>query len=81
MYDDDGQDEPPAPHPAGIVLNRSGYYTMPSLEELAKLYEETNRCEVANFTIGRLNYGNIYFSEPMDIAGLNLDDIGKSDAP
>lgn len=78
MFDDDAQVDPPAPHPAGIVLHRAGYYTLPTLEELAKLYEDTNHCEVANFTVGRANYGNIYFNEPMDVAGLNLDEIGKS---
>jgi len=78
VFEDDVQVEPPVPHPAGIVLHRSGYYTLPSLDELAKLYEETNRCEVSNFTIGRANYGNIYFNESMDVAGLNLDEIGKS---
>jgi len=75
--EEDAQTEEVVPHPAGILLRRGGYYTVPSLEELAKLYEETQRCEVSNFTIGRLNYGNIYFDEPMDIAGLNLDEIGK----
>jgi nuclear pore complex protein Nup98-Nup96 len=75
--EEDGEEKDSTPHPAGIKLTRGGYYTLPSLEDLAKLYSETRRCEVSNFTIGRLNYGNIYFDEPMDVAGLDLDDIGK----
>ncbi|CAB3372945.1 Hypothetical predicted protein [Cloeon dipterum] len=74
--EEDGQGEDQmAPHPAGIVMRRAGYYTMPSLSELAKLYEETGKCVVSNFLIGRLNYGNIFFDEQMDVAGLNLDEI------
>ncbi|XP_059474265.1 nuclear pore complex protein Nup98-Nup96 [Neocloeon triangulifer] len=72
-----GEEEAPSeePHPAGIVLRRAGYYTIPSLHELAKLFEETGECKVPSFLVGRSNYGNIFFDEPMDVAGLNLDDI------
>ncbi|XP_058129913.1 nuclear pore complex protein Nup98-Nup96 [Anopheles ziemanni] len=63
------------PHPTGIVLRRAGYYTIPSLDEIAQLMDEDGRCVVPNFTIGRKGYGNVYFNEPIDVAGLNLDEI------
>lgn len=36
---------------------------------------EDGKCIVPNFTIGREGYGNVYFSQPIDVAGLNLDEI------
>ncbi|XP_055590552.1 LOW QUALITY PROTEIN: nuclear pore complex protein Nup98-Nup96 [Uranotaenia lowii] len=63
------------PHPTGIVLRRIGYYTIPSLDEITQLMDEEGRCIVPNFTIGRKGYGNVYFNEPIDVAGLNLDEI------
>uniref|UniRef100_A0A182XID2 Nuclear pore complex protein Nup98-Nup96 n=1 Tax=Anopheles quadriannulatus TaxID=34691 RepID=A0A182XID2_ANOQN len=63
------------PHPTGIVLRRVGYYTIPSLDEIAQLMDDEGRCVVPNFTIGRKGYGNVYFNEPIDVAGLNLDEI------
>uniref|UniRef100_A0A1B6CZW3 Nuclear pore complex protein Nup98-Nup96 n=2 Tax=Clastoptera arizonana TaxID=38151 RepID=A0A1B6CZW3_9HEMI len=65
----------PNPHPAGIILNRVGYYTIPPLEELAKLVDSNGQCIVENFTIGRHNYGNIFYPVRFDVAGLNLDEI------
>uniref|UniRef100_A0A182SGX8 Nuclear pore complex protein Nup98-Nup96 n=1 Tax=Anopheles maculatus TaxID=74869 RepID=A0A182SGX8_9DIPT len=63
------------PHPTGIVLRRVGYYTIPTLDEIAQLMDDDGRCIVPNFTIGRKGYGNVYFNEPIDVAGLNLDEI------
>lgn len=63
------------PHPAGITLQRSGYYTIPPLEKLADFLTEDGKCIVPNFTIGRKGYGNVYFGEPIDVAGLNLDEL------
>uniref|UniRef100_A0A182N4M8 Nuclear pore complex protein Nup98-Nup96 n=1 Tax=Anopheles dirus TaxID=7168 RepID=A0A182N4M8_9DIPT len=63
------------PHPTGIVLRRVGYYTIPSLDDIVQLMDEEGRCVVPNFTIGRKGYGNVYFNEPIDVAGLNLDEI------
>lgn len=37
----------------GIVLNRVGYYTIPSMEDLADIVEEGGDCVVENFSIGR----------------------------
>ena len=65
------------PHPAGIVLRRHGYFTIPSLEELANSTDENGHCDVQDFTIGRENYGNIFFEGPMDISDLNLDELGE----
>lgn len=63
------------PHPTGIVLQRSGYYTIPPLDKLTDYLTEDGKCIVPNFTIGRKGYGNVYFGEPIDVAGLNLDEL------
>jgi nuclear pore complex protein Nup98-Nup96 len=68
-----GEDYPP--HPTGIVLRRPGYYVIPSLAELISLVDEDGRCVVDNFTIGRRGYGSVYFNEPFDVTGLNLDEL------
>ncbi|XP_054270044.1 nuclear pore complex protein Nup98-Nup96 isoform X2 [Macrosteles quadrilineatus] len=64
-----------APSPTGITLRRVGYYTIPSMEQLANLLDEEGHCVVDNFTVGRYNYGNIFFPDSFDVSGLNLDDI------
>lgn len=58
---------------AGITLDRAGYYTIPSLETLSK--DENGACLVENFTIGRENYGNVFFPGVTNVADLNLDEI------
>lgn len=63
------------PHPTGIVLQRSGYYTIPPLDKLTDYLTDDGKCIVPNFTIGRKGYGNVYFGEPIDVAGLNLDEL------
>uniref|UniRef100_A0A8B9SZF1 Nuclear pore complex protein Nup98-Nup96 n=1 Tax=Anas platyrhynchos TaxID=8839 RepID=A0A8B9SZF1_ANAPL len=62
-------------HPAGIVLTRAGYYTIPSMEELARFTNDRNECIVTDFTIGRKGYGSIYFEGEVNLTNLNLDDI------
>ncbi|XP_063884197.1 nuclear pore complex protein Nup98-Nup96-like isoform X2 [Scylla paramamosain] len=66
------------PHPAGIKLQRPGYYTLPPVEELAQMVEtegDTKRCPVTNFTVGRYGYGNVCFLGVTDVAGLDLDAV------
>ena len=63
------------PHPTGIVLRRSGYYTIPPLDEIVEYMDQDGRCVVPNFTVGRRGYGNVYFDDEMDVSGLNLDEI------
>ncbi|XP_069395495.1 nuclear pore complex protein Nup98-Nup96 isoform X5 [Paralichthys olivaceus] len=64
-----------SPHPAGIVLNRVGYYTIPSMKDLAEMTDEHGECSVENFTIGRKGYGSIFFPGEVNVSGLNLDEI------
>ncbi|TRY98366.1 hypothetical protein DNTS_021791 [Danionella cerebrum] len=64
-----------APHPAGIVFGRVGYYTIPSLDELGKMLNENGECVVENFTIGRKGYGSVFFPGEVNLTNLNLDDI------
>ncbi|XP_057677624.1 nuclear pore complex protein Nup98-Nup96 isoform X2 [Corythoichthys intestinalis] len=63
------------PHPAGIVLRRVGYYTIPSMEELADMVDDGGECVVENFTVGRKGYGSIFFPGAVNVTGLDLDEI------
>ncbi|NXX97999.1 NUP98 protein, partial [Centropus bengalensis] len=75
---DEREEEPDAvyhQHPAGIVLTRAGYYTIPSMEELMRLTNDRNECIVTDFTIGRKGYGSIYFEGEVNLTNLNLDEI------
>lgn len=59
-----------------VKLTKQGYYTVPAFNELDKYFDRTNNtCVIPNFTIGRKGYGEIQWSEPVDIKGLNLDEI------
>ncbi|KAL0126104.1 hypothetical protein PUN28_004910 [Cardiocondyla obscurior] len=59
---------------AKITLQRAGYYTIPPLDKLDD-FVCGESCVVPNFTIGRQDYGNVYFPDSFDIYGLNLDEI------
>lgn len=37
----------------GIILTKVGYYTIPSMDDLAKITNEKGECIVSDFTIGR----------------------------
>lgn len=63
------------PHPAGIVLSRAGYYTIPSMDELGKLLNENGECIVQNFSIGRKGYGSVFFPGEVNLTNMNLDEI------
>ncbi|XP_007259635.3 nuclear pore complex protein Nup98-Nup96 [Astyanax mexicanus] len=63
------------PHPAGIVLSRVGYYTIPSMEELGKMLNENGECIVENFTVGRKGYGSVFFPGEVNLTNMNLDEI------
>lgn len=62
-------------YPCGIVCTRPEYYTLPALEELTQHVDENGACIVKGFTIGRKGYGNVYFPDEMDVAGLNIDEL------
>ncbi|XP_052793615.1 nuclear pore complex protein Nup98-Nup96-like [Mya arenaria] len=66
---------PPPHHPAGIVLMRPGYYTIPSFEALAELVDEDGNCYVEDLTIGREGYGSIFFPGITNITDMNFDEI------
>ncbi|OIW16438.1 hypothetical protein TanjilG_19154 [Lupinus angustifolius] len=61
------------------VLHSHGYYTKPSLEELASLeLVDPGYCtRVPRFTVGRFGYGSVTYLTKTDVRGLNLDDIVK----
>lgn len=62
-------------HPAGIVLKRPQYFTVPPLGELASMTDVDGNCFVENFVVGRHGYGNIFFPGMTNVRGLNLDAI------
>ncbi|XP_029457822.1 nuclear pore complex protein Nup98-Nup96 isoform X2 [Rhinatrema bivittatum] len=72
---EDELDNSCTPHPAGIILTRVGYYTIPSLEELAKMTDENGICIVKDFTIGRKGYGSIFFEGDVNLTNMNLDEV------
>ncbi|XP_071485377.1 nuclear pore complex protein Nup98-Nup96-like [Diadema antillarum] len=69
------QENQPPPHPARVVLRRPGYYTIPNLEELAELTDDSGNCYVEDFTVGRERYGSVFFPGKTNVKGLNLDEI------
>ncbi|XP_026549219.1 nuclear pore complex protein Nup98-Nup96-like, partial [Notechis scutatus] len=73
--DKESEEQLHSTHPAGIVLTRVGYYTIPSLEELARMTSDTGECIVMDFTVGRKGYGSIYFEGEVNLTNLNLDEI------
>lgn len=75
LSDTSHYDEDWHPHPSGIILKRVDYYTIPSLDDLEHLVGDDGSCIVDNFCVGRINYGNLYFDETMDVSGLNIDEI------
>ena len=62
-------------HPAGVVLKRPQYFTVPPLPELATMTDSDGNCFVENFVVGRHGYGNIFFPGITNVRGLNLDAI------
>lgn len=75
-------DDPPVnelaakiPHPTGIICTRPEYYTKPTLDELINYISEDGTCVVQGFTIGRIGYGNVRFSEAFDVSNLNIDEF------
>ncbi|XP_068236847.1 nuclear pore complex protein Nup98-Nup96-like isoform X2 [Palaemon carinicauda] len=63
------------PHPAGIKLTLSEYYTLPSLEDLKDMIDSQGRCVVENLTVGRYGYGNVCFLGVTDVTGLDFDSL------
>lgn len=52
------------------------YYTIPSLESLIDYIADDGSCIVPNLTVGRRGYGSVYYDAEIDVAGLNLDELG-----
>ena len=77
LKESEDRDSPISNHPAGIILNRLDYKTIPTLEELAKMVDEKGNCYVDDFSIFREDYGCVTFLGRTNVANLNLDEIGK----
>jgi hypothetical protein len=61
----------------GVSLTRGGYYIQPSVEELDNKVDDRGNCLVNNLVIGRQNHGEIRFLQPVNVAGLDIDEIGS----
>lgn len=59
------------------VFLRSEYYTIPSLSELNQMVDSNGEVFVDDFVVGREGYGHVKFYGRTNVAGLNLDEIGK----
>ena len=69
----------PVVGPSGVVNTRSDYYTIPPVDELDSM-ATPNTCDpvmVENFTVGRHDYGIIFFPGETNVRDLNLDELGK----
>lgn len=55
-----------------VILTRTEYFTVPPLEELEVV---NDTCVVESFEVGRHGYGSIFWEGPLDIYGLNLDEV------
>lgn len=59
-----------------VICTRPNYFTIPSLEQLDTLVNEQQQvCLVDNFTVGRHDYGTIFWEGPLDVYGLNIDEV------
>ena len=70
----------PVVGPSGVVNTRADYYTVPPLDELDSM-ATPNSCDpimVENFTVGRHDYGLIFFPGETNVRDLNLDELGKN---
>ncbi len=66
-----------ASNPAGVILERPDYFTLPALEDLVSKIDHKGDCWIEDFSIGRVDYGCITFPGLTNVANLNLDEIGK----
>ena len=66
----------PTPHAANVVLDRPGYFTIPSMQDLGVMTDaKTGDCFVENLAVGRVDYGCVTFTGITNVANLNLDEI------
>jgi len=56
------------------TLRQSGYYTVPSMQELAAMPTSALR-HVRGFRVGRIGFGEVRWLGMTDVTRLNLDDI------
>ncbi len=49
----------------------------PTTSELKSLFNDKGQCILKQFTVGHEKYGSVTFYGQINVAGLNLDEIGK----
>lgn len=70
----DSSSLPCEPHPCGVLLTKAGYYTIPSLEEIAEQgLDAKGRCLIDNLVVGHKGYGRVLFLGVTDVVNLDID--------
>lgn len=64
----------PIPEEMIPVLTKDGYTCTPSIEQLSRMTEE-DLASVKEFTVSRAGYGSLTWQEPVDLRGMNLDEM------
>lgn len=61
-----------------VICTLPGYYTQPSVPELDLFTDEEGNCFIRGFCVGRTGYGQIRFLDVVNVAGINIDEIGNT---
>ncbi|GJQ64814.1 hypothetical protein Trydic_g2696 [Trypoxylus dichotomus] len=64
-----------SPDTCGVIMTRDDYYIVPPLKDLAFFKRSNGNCIIEGLIIGRTDYGHVFFPDPVNIAGLNIDEI------
>lgn len=59
----------------GVTFTRPDYYMIPPLADLHTFVNSDGRCIVTGLVIGRIGYGNVFFSKPIDLTNMNIDEL------
>lgn len=61
----------------GLISRRDSYFVKPSVQQLDDLVDKEGNCFVEGFEVGRRNFGRIKFLCPVNVKGVNIDELGE----